>query len=99
MTEEVRKALEEFAAKAISAIWLRRYGPPSAWEGQNPKGWHLARQCTATDACMHDNGCIAAMNVILALQKEDVVRRFSEANHPRDQAESVRRALAPPKNN
>lgn len=43
--------------KLFQAINSRRFGPPSSWPTNGrPKGWHLERPCTPTDASMHDNG-------------------------------------------
>lgn len=52
---------------AVRAALSRRYGSPSSRRGRNPPGWHLDRDCTPTDAAMHDNGCIDSARAIRAL--------------------------------
>lgn len=53
--------------ECVKAAFSVRYGSPSSRHDKNPKGWHLPRDCTPTDAAMHDNGCIDAAKAIRAL--------------------------------
>lgn len=53
----------------FQAINAKRFGPPSHWEVKDrPKGWHLVRPCTPTDASMHDNGINDALVAINELK-------------------------------
>lgn len=49
------------------AILTAVYGSPSSRGGKNPPGWHLDRDCSPSDAAMHDNGCMDALKAVLAL--------------------------------
>lgn len=58
---------EDTAAVCKQAIVNARFGPPSSWGGDRPKGWHLDRPCTPEEACMHDNGCNDAFAAVAKL--------------------------------
>jgi hypothetical protein len=48
----------------VSAALKAGWGAPSMWGSLNPRGWHLDRVCTPTDASMHDNGTVDAAKAV-----------------------------------
>jgi hypothetical protein len=66
MTQEERRTI-------FRAIFSRRYGPPSTWPVKGrPRGWHLERPCTPTDASMHDNGINDALMALNEMALEEM---------------------------
>lgn len=60
MTSDINAIADAF----VRAVLKKAYGSPSSRNGKNPVGWHLDRQCTPTDASMHDNGIYDAIRAI-----------------------------------
>ena len=61
-------------AEAIDSATVRRvnearFGPPSSWAGDNPKGCHRADQCAPEDAANHDNGINDAVKAIRGYER------------------------------
>ena len=68
---ELEAELGSLKAKTIEeckkAIVNVRFGAPSNWGGDRPRGWHLDRPCTPEEASHHDNGCNDAFMAVSAL--------------------------------
>jgi hypothetical protein len=68
-TARKSRARNDILEEAAEAVRRQLYGPPTSWGADNPRGWHLERDCTPADAAMHDNGCLHALQAILNLKR------------------------------
>lgn len=71
-TPEGRAYLDGYLAAlewASQATLVCSYGPPSSWEGKNPRRWQLPDPCSPRDASMHDNGCMDVFKKIREFQR------------------------------
>lgn len=65
MTMDEQKIRADERDRCFKAIMKLQFGPPSSWATPGrPMRWHLERDCTPTDAAMHDNGVREALKAI-----------------------------------
>jgi hypothetical protein len=68
---EIARAVDDAIGECRAAVMRCYYGSPSTWGAKNPASWHLTeRNCTPTDAAMHDNGLNDALMAIGRVRAE-----------------------------